>query len=296
MGRWTIPPPKVQIGRALGDASMALTIDSKLKLNNGVEMPMFGLGMWQIPSGGPAQRAVTHALQAGYRLIDTARMYGNEEDLGLAVRASGLPRDEVFITTKLWNSDHGYEATLKACEGSLKRLGFPSMDLYLIHWPVPGARKDTWRAMERIVKEGKARAIGVSNYMIPHLEELLASSNVVPAVNQVELSPFLAQRELIEFCRRHGIAVEAYSPLTKGHRLADKRLAAVAGKYAKSVPQILIRWGLQHGIIEIPKSARAEHIRENAMVFDFEIRPEDMRGLDSMGGDLHMAWDPTNAP
>jgi diketogulonate reductase-like aldo/keto reductase len=275
---------------------MGLTIDSTVKLNNGVEMPLFGLGVWQIPSGAPTQRAVTHALQAGYRLIDTAKFYGNEADVGLAVRASGLPRDEVFITTKVWNTDHGYEASLKACQASLKRLGFPSMDLYLIHWPVPGGRKDTWRAMEHILKEGKARAVGVSNYTIPHLEELLTSSSVVPAVNQVELSPFLYQRELLEYCTRHGIAVEAYSPLTKGHRLGDERLAAVARKYGKSVPQVLIRWGLQHGIIEIPKSARAEHIRENAQVFDFEIRPEDMRALDSLGEDLHTAWDPADEP
>ena len=274
----------------------ALSIGSKVKLNNGVEMPMFGLGVWQTPSGPTTQRAVTAALEAGYRLIDTAKMYGNEADVGQAVRESGIPRDDVFITTKLWNSDHGYEPALKAGEGSVKRIGFPSVDLYLIHWPVSGLRKDTWRAMERLLKDGKARAIGVSNYMIPHLEELLATSKVVPAVNQVELSPFLFSKDLVEFCKKHGIAVEAYSPLTKGHRLGDERLKTLAAKYRKTVPQLLIRWGLQHGIIEIPKSARPEHIRENARVFDFEIRAEDMRALDSMGEDLHMAWDPTDEP
>ena len=275
---------------------MALTIDSRVKLNNGVEMPLFGLGVWQTPAGATTQRAVKAALEAGYRSIDTAKMYGNEADVGIAVRESGLPRDEVFVTTKLWNSDHGYDSALKAFEGSLKRLGLPTMDLYLIHWPVTGARKDTWRAMERILKEGKARAIGVSNYMVPHLEELLANSKVVPGVNQIELSPFLYPKDVIDFCRKNGIAVEAYSPLTKGHRLGDKRLAAVAQKYRRSVPQILIRWGLQHEIIEIPKSAKEEHIQENARVFDFEIRPEDMRSMDALSEGLHVAWDPTDEP
>jgi diketogulonate reductase-like aldo/keto reductase len=275
---------------------MVLTIRSTVKLNNGVEMPLFGLGVWQIPAGPAAHRAVTAALQTGYRLIDTAKFYGNEADVGIAVRESGLPRDEVFVTTKLWNDDHGFDAALKAFEASRKRLGLAAVDLYLIHWPVPRERRETWRALEQILKDGSARAIGVSNYMIPHLEELLSSSGVVPAVNQVELSPFLAQKPLIEFCRKHGIAVEAYSPLTKGHRLGDRRLKAVATTYGKSVPQVLIRWGLQHGIIEIPKSAKPDHIKENAAVFDFDIRPEDMRALDSLSEDLHVAWDPTDEP
>ena len=275
---------------------MGLTIQSKVKLNNGVEMPQFGLGVWQIPAGAPTRRAVKAALEAGYRLIDTAKFYGNEADVGAAVRESGVPKDEVFITTKLWNTDHGYEAALEAYEASRKRLGFPTVDLYLIHWPVPGLRRETWRALERILREGKARAIGVSNYMVPHLEELLASAEVVPAVNQIELSPFLYPRDVVEFCERHKVAVEAYSPLTKGHRLRDPRLVGIAQKYRKSVPQVLIRWGLQHGFVEIPKSAKPEHIRENADVFDFEIRAEDMRVLDSLAEGLHMAWDPTDEP
>ena len=275
---------------------MGLSIDSRIKLNNGVEMPIFGLGVWQVPAGAPTQRAVTTALEVGYRLIDTAKFYGNEADVGIAVRGSGLPRDEVFITTKLWNTDHGYETALKAFEASRKRLGFPTVDLYLIHWPVPGLRKETWKALERILKDGKARAIGVSNYMVPHLEELLASAEVVPAVNQIELSPFLYPRDVIEFCKKHAIAVEAYSPLTKGHRINDPRLKAVAQKYGKTVPQILIRWGLQHGFIEIPKSSRPEHIKENAQVFDFEIRAEDMRALEALSEGLHVAWDPTDEP
>ncbi len=275
---------------------MGLTIESRVRLNNGVEMPLLGLGVWNIPTGGPARRAVETALQAGYRLIDTAKMYGNEDDVGVAVRGSGLRRDDVFVTTKVWNSDHGYDSTLRACDASLKRMGLPSVDLYLIHWPVPRERGETWRAMERILTEGKARAVGVSNYMVPHLEELLASSELVPAVNQIELSPFLYPKDVIDFCAKHGIAVEAYSPLTRGRRLDDRRLKPLAAKYKRSPAQVLIRWGLQHGIIEIPKSARPEHIRENAAVFDFEISPEDMRTLDSLNEGLHTSWDPTGRP
>jgi diketogulonate reductase-like aldo/keto reductase len=275
---------------------MDLTLRSRLKLNSGAEMPVLGLGVWNIASGGPTRKAVKAAFEAGYRLVDTAKMYGNEDDVGAAVRESGLPRDEVFITTKLWNSDHGYESTLRAYDASVKRMGLPFVDLYLVHWPVPRLRQETWRAMERLVREGKVVSVGVSNYMVPHLEELLASSDVVPAVNQIELSPFLYPRDVVDFCVKHGIAVEAYSPLTRGHRLSDRRLRSLSEKYDRSPAQVLIRWGLQHGFIEIPKSARPERIRKNAAVFDFEISPEDMRALDSLSEGLHTSWDPTDAP
>ncbi|OGS51418.1 MAG: glyoxal reductase [Euryarchaeota archaeon RBG_16_68_12] len=275
---------------------MGLTIRSRLKLNTGAEMPVLGLGVWNIPSGGPTRKAVMAAFEAGYRLVDTAKMYGNEDDVGAAVRESGLPRDEVFITTKLWNSDHGYESTLRAYDASVTRMGLPFVDLYLVHWPVPRLRQETWRAMERLVREGKVVSVGVSNYMVPHLEELLASSDVVPAVNQIELSPFLYPKDVIDFCGKHGIAVEAYSPLTRGRRLGDRRLTSLSEKYDRSPAQTLIRWGLQHGFIEIPKSSRPEHIREDAAVFDFEISPEDMRALDSLSEGLHAAWDPTDEP
>ena len=275
---------------------MILGPASRIRLNDGVEIPRLGLGVYQAPAGPIARAAVRAALDVGYRLVDTARIYGNEEDVGLAIRESGLPREDVFVTTKLWNSDHGHEAALRACEGSLQRLGLDYVDLYLIHWPVPGRREETWEALVRLRREGKCRSIGVSNYTIQHLEELLDRSGVAPAVNQVEFSPFTYQRELLEFCRRRGIRLEAYSPLTKGQRLGDPRLTSLAVRYRKSPAQILIRWCLQHDLVVIPKSTRPERIRENAAVFDFEIAPQDMAALDAFDERLRTGWDPTGAP
>lgn len=273
-----------------------LRIDTKVKLNNGVEMPIFGLGTFQAQSGRKARDAVLHALQAGYRHVDTASMYGNEEDVGAAIRESGIPREDIFVTTKLWNSDHGYDSGLAAFEKSRRRLGLSYVDLYLIHWPVQDLRNETWRALETLLKEGKCRAIGVSNYMIRHLEELLDNSSTVPAVNQVEFSPYLYQKDLLEFCRKHDVQLEAYSPLTKGHKLNDPKLVDIALKYSKSPAQILIRWALQHGLVVIPKSSKRERIIENADVFDFTISPEDMSLLDSFNEDLCTSWDPSSAP
>lgn len=273
-----------------------LKIDSKVKLNNGVEMPIFGLGTFQAQSGKEARDAVLHALQVGYRHIDTASMYGNEEDVGAAIRESGIPREEIFVTTKLWNSDHGYDNGLAAFEKSRRRLRLSYVDLYLIHWPVQDLRKETWRALETLLKEGKCRAIGVSNYMIRHLEELMDSSSTIPVVNQVEFSPYLYQKDLLEFCRKHDIQLEAYSPLTKGHKLNDPKLGRIASKYSKSPAQILIRWVLQHEMVVIPKSSRKERITENAGVFDFTISPEDMRALDLFDQGLRTSWDPSTAP
>ncbi|MGB8658673.1 MAG: aldo/keto reductase [Candidatus Zixiibacteriota bacterium] len=277
-------------------AKKDIKIDTRVKLNNQVEMPIFGLGTFQTQSGEQTRKAVLFALDAGYRLIDTAAMYGNEKDVGEAVRRSGIPREEVFVTTKLWNSDHGYERALLAFEESLERLGLAYVDLYLVHWPVGGLRNETWKAMEALLKRRKCRAIGVSNYMIWHLEELLNSSSTVPAVNQVEFSPYLYQKDLLEFCRSHGIQLESYSPLTKGHKLDDPKLLAVAAKYSKSSAQILIRWALQKEIVVIPKSSRKEKIAENASVFDFAISPEDMAALDSFNQNLRTSWDPSKAP
>ena len=275
---------------------MALTLDSRVRLNNGVEMPVLGLGVWNIPAGRATQASVRSALSTGYRLIDTAKLYGNEADVAIAVQESGVPREDVFVTTKLWNTDHGYKSAIQAFEESLSRMRMEYVDLYLIHWPVRGpARIESWDALIDIYKAGKCRAIGVSNYMMNHLEEIRGNP-IVPTVNQIEFSPFLYQKEILEYCRQRGIAVEAYSPLTRGRRLNDRRLRAIAAKYSRSPAQILLRWGLQHGLVMIPKSSQPDHIRENANVFDFEIRAEDMVALDALDKQHHVAWDPTDAP
>lgn len=277
---------------------MEMTIQSTAKLNNGVEIPFLGLGVFQTPAGETTQKAVLYALEAGYRHIDTAKIYRNEQDVGQAIKESPLPRSEIFVTTKLWNSDHGYDATIKACKQSLQRLGLDSIDLYLIHWPVERLRLDTWRAMETLLAEGLCRAIGVSNYMVWHLQELLDHYTVVPAVNQIELSPYnyLSRKEVVDFCGAKGIQVEAYSPLTKGKKLKDPKLVKVAIKYRKTSAQILIRWALEHKFVVIPKSSRRDRIYENANVFDFSISQEDMAYLDSFNEDLSTAWDPTHVP
>jgi diketogulonate reductase-like aldo/keto reductase len=275
---------------------MDLTLQSTVKLNNGVELPRLGLGVFRAPRGEVTREAVSAALAAGYRHIDTARIYGNERDVGAAVRESGLPRQDIFVTTKLWNEDQGYDSALRACERSLKDLGLEYVDLYLVHWPVPGRRLDSWRALEKLLADGKCRAIGVSNFLEHHLDELLGKAKVVPAVNQVEQHPFLHQPSLLRYCAGKGIAVEAYSPLTKGMRLGDPRVVELARKYGKSPAQVLIRWCLEHGLVVIPKSVHAERIHENASVFDFSFSPEDLRQLDGMNEDLYTGWDPTDVP
>ena len=218
-----------------------LSIQSTVKLNNDVRMPILGLGVYQSPPGRVTRNAVNFALRVGYRHVDTARIYGNEADVGEAVRESGVPRGDLFIATKLWNSDQGYDSTLRACEASLKRLGLDYLDLYLVHFPVPDVRKESWRAMETLRKKGRCQAIGVSNFTIRHLEELIEESHVIPSVNQVELHPFLYQKELLKYCQDRGIQVEAYSPLARGERLQDPRIASLATKYSKSPAQLMVR-------------------------------------------------------
>jgi diketogulonate reductase-like aldo/keto reductase len=274
---------------------MSLTIESRVTLNDGTKMPVLGLGVWQAAAGKETRKAVAVALECGYRLIDTAKLYGNERDVGAAVRESGLPREEVFVTTKLWNSDHGYEAAVKAFEKSRHELGLDYIDLYLIHWPVPGLRHESWKALLKLHDQGLARSVGVSNYTIRHLEELLPTSPVPPSANQVEFHPFLYQKDLLEFCKKH-IQLEAYSPLARGRRLKHPVIAEVAAKYARTPAQILIRWSLQHGLVVIPKSVRPERIRENAAVFDFELKREDMTRLDALDERSHVAWNPDDLP
>lgn len=263
------------------------------KLNNGLEIPTIGLGVWQA-KGDEAVQAVEWAIEAGYRLIDSAKIYGNEREVGRAIRRSGVKREDLFVTTKLWNSDQGYESALRAFDVSLEALGLDYVDLYLIHWPISQFRTESWRALERIVSSGKCRAIGVANYTVEHLEELKKNSTIKPVVNQVEFHPFLYQKELLEYCQKNNIQLEAYSPLAHGERLSDVRIAAIAKKHEKSNAQIMLRWSIQHGTIVIPKSVKQARIKENLDVFDFELTDEDMQEMDSWNENFRTCWDPTD--
>ena len=273
---------------------------SRVRLNQGPEMPVVGLGVFQTEPGATTQRAVAWALEEGYRLIDTAAMYGNEADVGAAVRASGLAREDVFVTTKLWHSDHGHAPARSAFALSRERLGLDYVDLYLIHWPraePPEERLGSWKALEELQSEGLCRAVGVSNYTIRHLEEIAAHSDLVPAVDQVEFHPFLFDPELLEYCREHGIRLEAYSPLTRNRRLDDPRIAAVAQEVGRTPAQVLIRWALQHDVVVIPKSVRRERIHENARVFDFALSADQMGRLDALRDRRRVTqWDPEKIP
>lgn len=264
-----------------------------LTLQDGVRMPQLGLGVWQVPNAQAAQ-VVGEALRVGYRAVDTAAVYGNEEGVGQAIRESEVPRKEVFVTTKVWNTDQGYDATLRAMDASLKRLGMEYVDLYLIHWPVPAQDRflETWRALERLRADGKARSIGVSNFKIPHLERLLNASEVVPSVNQIELHPYLQQRDLREFHAKHGIATESWSPLAKGQILGDPVLGQIAAKHGKSPAQVVIRWHLDSGLIVIPKSATPSRLPENLAVMDFALDADDMARLAALDQGRRVGPDP----
>ncbi|MCL6632564.1 MAG: aldo/keto reductase [Alicyclobacillus herbarius] len=262
-------------------------------LHNGVQMPWLGLGVWQVQNGDEVKNSVKAALAHGYRHIDTAAAYGNETGVGEAIRESGVPREEVFVTTKVWNADQGYDSTLRAFEESRKRLGFEYVDLYLIHWPVKGKYKDTWKALERLYQDGVVRAIGVSNFQIHHLEDVMADSQVVPMVNQVEYHPLLTQKELHTFCKQHKIQLEAWSPLMQGH-LDQPLLADLAQKYGKTPAQIVLRWDLQNEVVTIPKSVHENRIIENANVFDFELSAEDMARIDGLNQNHRFGADPDN--
>jgi diketogulonate reductase-like aldo/keto reductase len=261
-------------------------------LHNGVRMPRLGLGVFKV-SEGEVERAVRIAIEAGYRSIDTAKAYGNEEGVGLAIKASGIPREELFITTKVWNTDQGYESTLRAFEASRKRLGLDVIDLYLVHWPVKGKYMETYRALVKLYNEGAVRAIGVSNFQIHHLKDVLAEFEIKPMVNQVEYHPLLSQVELREFCERNGIQLEAWSPLMQGN-LDVPEIKALAEKHGKTPAQIVLRWDLQHGVVTIPKSTNERRIRENADVFDFELTGDDMKLLDSLNRNRRFGSDPDN--
>ncbi len=270
-----------------------MDLNSTIILNNGVKIPVLGLGTYQTKSGDEAYNAVRFALDYGYRHIDTAALYANEEDVGKAVRESGVNREEIFVTTKVWNSDHGFEKATKAFYTSLKKLKLEYVDLYLIHWPVTKLRLHTWDALTKLYEKGLIRSIGVSNYTIKHLEELLSYGGVTPVVNQVEFSLYLYQKELLDFCTQKNIFIEAYTPLIRGKKFDEPKLLAIADKYGKTPAQILIRWALQVGTIVLPKSSRKEKITENANVFDFEISSEDMIHLSTFNEDFRVAWNPS---
>lgn len=271
---------------------MIRSIAERTRLANGIEMPWLGLGVYRAEEGPEVEEAVRVALELGYRAVDTASMYRNESGVGRALHASGLPREEVFLTTKVWNSEQGYDSTLRAFEASLKRLGVDYVDLYLIHWPVPGRYKETWRALERLYREGRARAIGVSNFQIHHLEDLLAGAEVAPMVNQVECHPRLQQRELLDFCRAHAIQLEAWAPLMRGRLSDEPTLRRIAAARGKTPAQVMLRWNLQRGVVVIPKSVRRERIEENAGIFDFELSEQEMEALASLERGERIGPDP----
>ena len=257
------------------------SIQDTTVLNNGVRMPWLGLGVFQVAEGEEVRNAVRLAIEEGYLSIDTAAGYRNETGVGQAIRESGVPREELFITTKLANSDQGYESTLRAFEESRRKLGVDYIDLYLIHWPGRDKYKETWRAFEKLYNEGYIRAIGVSNFQIHHLESLKETSGIIPAVNQVEFHPLLTQKELLDYCKREGIQLEAWSPIMKGN-LDLPVLQELAAKYGKTPAQIVLRWDLELGVVTIPKSVRRERIAENADIFDFELSEEDIRAIDAL--------------
>lgn len=257
-----------------------------IELNNGIAMPQVGYGVFQIPEAETTQ-AVTHALEAGYRSIDTAAAYGNETGVGAALKASGIARDELFITTKLWNSDQGYDSTLHAFDASLGRLGLDHLDLYLIHWPTPKHEKylDTWRALQRILEEGRVRAIGVSNFLPHHLRAVADLGGIVPAVNQIEVHPALQQRDAQEANRSLGVITEAWSPLAQAGVLDDPAVTRIAGELGRTPAQVVLRWHLQQGRVIIPKSVTPSRIRENLDLFDFELTDEQLGAIDGLESD-----------
>nr|WP_312889044.1 aldo/keto reductase [Desertibacillus haloalkaliphilus] len=263
-------------------------------LHNGVKMPWLGLGVYKAEEGNEVERAVKTAIEAGYRSIDTASFYFNESGVGNAVKDVEVPREELFITTKVWNDDQGYEETLAAFEESRKKLDLDYIDLYLIHWPVAGKFKDTWRALEKLYKDGLVKAIGVSNFQIHHLKDLMETAEIKPMVNQVEFHPLLTQKELLNYCKQENIQLEAWRPLTRGELFDDPTVVELSKKYGKSPAQVMLRWNLEHGVVTIPKSVTEKRIVENADIFDFELEQADVEKLDQLNQNKRLGPDPDN--
>ncbi|MFC0273392.1 aldo/keto reductase [Metabacillus herbersteinensis] len=273
---------------------MIKNIQDTTTLNNGVKMPWLGFGVFKVEDGQVVVDAVKSAIKNGYRSIDTAAFYDNEQGVGQGIKESGVPREELFITSKVWNADQGYESTLQAFETSLKKLGLDYLDLYLVHWPVKDKYKETWRALEKVYKEGKVRSIGVSNFNIHHLEDLLKDSEVKPVINQVEYHPHLTQVELREFCEKQEIQLEAWSPLKKGILLSEPAIVEIANKHQKTPSQVILRWDLQNKVVTIPKSIKEHRIIENANLFDFSLLEEEMEKINSLNKNDRTGADPDN--
>ncbi len=274
---------------------VAKSLADSTTLHNGVNMPWLGLGVYKAAAGREVEQAVLSALHHGYRSIDTAKLYANEESVGKALQESGVPREEIFVTTKVWNSEQGYASTLQAFEESRAKLDLEYLDLYLIHWPVKGKYKDTWRALEKLYHDGKVRAIGVSNFQVHHLEDLLQTAEIMPMVNQVEFHPRLTQVQLRDYCTQKGIQLEAWSPLMRGKELLDHpTVLGIANHHQKTSAQVLIRWDLQHHVVTIPKSVHDHRIKENAEIFDFTLTNGEMAQLDQLNTDQRVGPDPDN--
>ncbi|MGN7296304.1 aldo/keto reductase [Ferdinandcohnia sp. SAFN-114] len=277
---------------------MAKHLQDTTTLHNGVKMPWFGIGVFKVEEGPELINSVKTAIKNGYRSVDTAAIYGNEEGVGKGIqeglKEAQISREELFVTSKVWNADLGYESTLAAYETSIKKLGLEYLDLYLIHWPVEGKFKEAWRALETLYKEGRIKAIGVSNFQIHHLEEFMKDAEIKPMINQVEYHPRLSQNDLHEFCKRNGIQLEAWSPLMQGQLLDNDILHEIARKHNKSVAQIILRWDLQNEVVTIPKSTKEHRIIENANVFDFELTNEEMDVIHGLNQNLRVGPDPDN--
>ncbi|MEH6912724.1 aldo/keto reductase [Priestia megaterium] len=277
---------------------MSNHLQDTVTLHNGVKMPWFGLGVFKVEEGPELVNAVKTAIVKGYRSIDTAAIYENEEGVGEGIRQglkeAGLSREDIFVTSKVWNADLGYEETLAAYETSLQKLGLEYLDLYLIHWPVEGKYKEAWKALETLYKEEKVRAVGVSNFQIHHLEDLMKDGEVKPVINQVEYHPRLTQKELHAFCQKHDIQLEAWSPLMQGELLDNDVLKEIAEKHGKSVAQIILRWDLQNGVVTIPKSTKEHRIVENSSLFDFELDTEDVSKINELNQNHRVGPDPDN--
>lgn len=266
-------------------------IKGSFSINNGVQMPYFGLGVFQSED---TTNSVLTALDCGYRHIDTASVYNNEKEVGNAIRQHDIDREEIFVVSKVWNSDQGFDSTIKAYHDSLKRLNMDYLDLYLIHWPVKNKFIETWKALEYLYQEGLVKSIGVSNFLKTHLDDLLPTCSIVPMVNQMEFHPYLVQQELVDYCNQKGIQYEAWSPLMRGKILDIELLKNLSKKYNKSIVQIVLRWNLQKGVVTIPKSSNPDRIKSNADIFDFELSPEDMNLIDALNRNLRIGPDPNN--